>query len=103
MTQAIFYTEHRNLVPNKAVDIPIDDSFDKATVLSALAKACHFPSYFSHNWDSAFDCLTDTNYTHLMLCLDNVKKINDDDLKRFKSVIEDAYNDFGKPQLWIVS
>ncbi len=68
----------------------------------SLAKACHFPSYFAHNWDSAWDCLTDSDVSHLQLCLVGVEKINTEDLNVFRSIIEDAYKDFGKPQLWIV-
>ena len=102
MSKAIHYTEHHNTVPEQAINIPIEDVFDKTTVLSALSEACHFPSYFSHNWDSAWDCLTDGDITQLQLCLSDVEQVNAEDLKIFKSLIEDAYKDFGKPQLWIV-
>lgn len=102
MNQAIYYVNNKNLVPAQAIDIPIDNVFDKAIILPALAQACHFPSYFAHNWDSAWDCLTDSNVTQLQLYLADTKEINYDDLNSFKSLIKDAYKDFGKPQLWIV-
>lgn len=102
MSQAIYYVHHKSLVPEQAIDIPVDKVFNKATILPALAKACDFPSYFSHNWDSAWDCLTDSDVTQLQLYLDDTKEINYDDLESFKSLIVDAYRDFGKPQLWIV-
>lgn len=89
-------------IPSQAVNIPVDEVFDKATLLTNLAKACDFPSYFSHNWDSAWDCLTDSAVSHLMLDLTSVKKMNTQDFNTFKSMIEDAYRDFGTPQLWVI-
>ncbi|WP_060490383.1 MULTISPECIES: barstar family protein [unclassified Psychrobacter] len=89
-------------MPAQTVNIPVDEILNKATLLTNLANACDFPSYFSHNWDSAWDCLTDSEVTHLMLDLTAVKKINTEDFNVFKSIIEDAYRDFGKPQLWVI-
>lgn len=117
MSQAIYYINQNGVkqssinqngttlsdsIPEQAVKIPINGVLDKATLLTSLAKACHFPSYFAHNWDSAWDCLTDSDVSHLQLCLVGVEKINTEDLNVFRSIIEDAYKDFGKPQLWIV-
>ena len=90
-------------IPSDAVTILAPDLLDKKTLLIALAQACNFPSYFSHNWESAWDCLTDSEAMHLMLDLTRVKKINTEDFTIFKSIIEDAYRDFGKPQLWIIA
>ncbi|WP_201596809.1 barstar family protein [Psychrobacter vallis] len=89
-------------IPPQAVTIPAGDTLDKTALLTNLALACDFPSYFSYNWDSAWDCLTDSEVVHLMLDLTMVKKINTEDFNIFKSIIEDAYRDFGKPQLWII-
>ena len=112
MSQAIYYVNQNSVnqngttlsdsIPEQAVNIPINGVLDKATLLTSLAKACHFPSYFAHNWDSAWDCLTDSDVSHLQLCLVGVEKINTEDLNVFRNIIEDAYKDFGKPQLWIV-
>ena len=90
------------VIPTQAVTIPACDTLNKTTLLTSLARACHFPSYFSHNWDSAWDCLTDSDVRHLVLDLTVIKKINTEDFTIFKSIIEDAYSDFGKPQLWII-
>ena len=90
------------VIPTQAVTIPACDTLDKTTLLTSLARACDFPSYFSHNWDSAWDCLTDSDVRHLVLDLTVIKKINTEDFNIFKSIIEDAYSDFGKPQLWII-
>ena len=111
MSNAIYYLDSANSalgdsvpvsVPVHAIDIPLNDVLDKSALLTSLAKACDFPSYFSHNWDSAWDCLTDSEITQLKLDLTKVKNINTEDFMIFKSIIEDAYRDFGKPQLWIV-
>ena len=92
-----------NSIPEQALNIPIGDILDKETLLNSLAKVANFPSYFAHNWDSAWDCLTDSDITHLTLYLNEVEKINTEDFNVFKRLIEDAYKDFGKPQLWIVA
>ncbi|SRR5690606_465180 len=90
-------------IPEQALNIPIGNVLDKETLLNSLAKVANFPSYFAHNWDSAWDCLTDSDITHLTLYLNGVEKINTEDFNVFKRLIEDAYKDFGKPQLWIVA
>ena len=90
-------------IPEQALNIPIGDVLDKETLLDSLAKVANFPDYFAHNWDSAWDCLTDSDITHLTLYLNGVEKINTEDFNVFKRLIEDAYKDFGKPQLWIVA
>ena len=92
-----------NSIPEQALNIPIGDILDKETLLNSLAKVANFPDYFAHNWDSAWDCLTDSDITHLTLYLNGVEKINTEDFNVFKRLIEDAYKDFGKPQLWIVA
>jgi len=117
MTQAIYYVNpssiEQNLVkgkssrtsatiPEQAIAIPIEERLDKETLLSSLAKASDFPSWFGHNWDAAWDCLTDSDIEHLVLDLTAVKNINTEDFNVFKSIIEDAFKEFGKPQLWIV-
>ena len=89
-------------IPEQALNIPIGNVLDKETLLNSLAKVANFPSYFAHNWDSAWDCLTDSDITHLTLYLNGVEKINTEDFNVFKSIIEDAYKDFGKPRLWII-
>lgn len=91
-----------NSIPEHAINIPIGDILDKESLLKSLAKAANFPSYFAHNWDSAWDCLTDSDITDFTLYLNKVEKINTEDFNVFKSIIEDAYKDFGKPRLWII-
>ena len=123
MSQAIYYVNKNNInqngvnqnsinqsdsslidsIPEQALNIPIGNVLDKETLLNSLAKVANFPDYFAHNWDSAWDCLTDSDITHLTLYLNGVEKINTEDFNVFKRIIEDAYKDFGKPQLWIVA
>lgn len=111
MSQAIYYmsqssnenaTSLNDAIPAQAVTIPLDKQLDKTTLLNHLAIACDFPSYFSHNWDSAWDCLTDSEIKYLKLDLTAVEQINTEDFNIFKAIIEDAYKDFGKPQLWVI-
>ena len=118
MSQAIYYIKKNDVnqngiaqkdealihrIPKHATNIPIGDVLDKETLLNSLAKVANFPDYFAHNWDSAWDCLTDSDIAHLTLYLNGVEKINTEDFNVFKRLIEDAYKDFGKPQLWIVA
>mgnify|MGYP002662757594 FL=1 len=117
MSQAIYYIKKNDVnqnsiaqknealihrIPKQALNIPLDDVLNKETLLHGLATAANFPSYFAHNWDSAWDCLTDSDITDLTLYLNAVEKINSEDFNIFKRLIEDAYKDFGKPQLWII-
>lgn len=117
MSQAIYYIKKNDINPNaiaqknealihripkQALNIPTGDVLDKETLLNSLAKVANFPDYFAHNWDSAWDCLTDSDITHLTLYLNGIEKINSEDFNAFKRLIEDAYKDFGKPQLWII-
>ena len=91
-----------NSIPEQAINISIGEVLDKQTLLTSLANACDFPSYFSHNWDAAWDCLTDSEIDHLKIDLTQVKNINTEDFNSFKRITEDAYRDFGRPQLWII-
>ena len=106
MSQAIYYVDKDSKIftsiPEQAVAIVIDDILDKETLLTSIAKACDFPAYFGHNWDALWDCLTDVEIKYLRLDLTEVKQINTEDFNTFKSIIEDAYNDVGQPQLWVV-
>ena len=122
MSQAIYYVNQNSInkniinqndieqenktfvdsIPEQAINIPIGNVLDKETLLTSLAKAANFPSYFAHNWDSAWDCMTDSDITDFTLYLNKVEKINTEDFNVFKSIIEDAYKDFGKPRLWII-
>ena len=117
MSQAIYYIKKNDVnqnsiaqknealihrIPKQALNIPIGDVLDKETLLNSLAKVANFPDYFAHNWDSAWDCLTDSDITDFTLYLNAVEKINSEDFNAFKRLIEDAYKDFGKPQLWII-
>ena len=116
MSEAIYYVTKNSIeqslidnssktvvaIPEQAISIPMGDILNKDTLLDSLAKACDFPSWFGHNWDAAWDCLTDSDIEHLVLDLTAVKNINTEDFNVFKSIIEDAFKEFGKPQLWIV-
>lgn len=106
MSSAIYYSDQNNeasaSIPKQAIAIVIDNVLDKETLLEALGEALQFPDYFVHNWDSAWDCLTDSDAQHLKIDLTKLKQINTEDFTIFKSIVEDAYRDFGKPQLWVI-
>ena len=116
MSEAIYYVTKNSIeqslidnsskavvaIPEQAISIRMGDILNKNTLLDSLAKACDFPSWFGHNWDAAWDCLTDSDIEYLTLDLSSTHDINNEDFKVFKSLIEDAFRDFGKPQLWII-
>lgn len=106
MSQAIYYIERNSdaydSIPEQAIAIIITDELNKDTLLTSIAKACDFPAYFGHNWDALWDCLTDSEIKYLQLDLTGIERINTEDFNIFKSTIEDAYNDFGQPQLWVI-
>ena len=116
MSEAIYYVTKNSIeqnpidnsskavvaIPKQAILVPMGDILNKQTLLDSLAKACDFPSWFGHNWDAAWDCLTDSDIEYLTLDLSSTHDINNEDFKVFKSLIEDAFRDFGKPQLWII-
>ena len=116
MSEAIYYVTKNSIeqslidnsskavvaIPKQAILVPIGYTLNKDTLLDSLAKACDFPSWFGHNWDAAWDCLTDSDIEYLTLDLTATYDINNEDFKVFKSLIEDAFRDFGKPQLWII-
>lgn len=89
-------------IPEPVINIVIDKELNKETLLTGVARACDFPAYFGHNWDALWDCLTDSEVQYLRLDLTAIEKINTEDFNIFKSIIEDAYRDFGQPQLWVV-
>ncbi len=106
MSKAIYYVDKKgdepDNIPEQAIVIPIGEELNKETLLTSIAQACDFPSYFGHNWDALWDCLTDSEVKYLQLDLTGVERINTEDLNVFKSIIEDAYRDFGQPQLWVL-
>ena len=116
MSEAIYYVTKNSIeqslidnsskavvaIPKQVILVPMGDILNKDTLLDSLAKACDFPSWFGHNWDATWDCLTDSDIEYLTLDLSSTHDINNEDFKVFKSLIEDAFRDFGKPQLWII-
>lgn len=99
---AIHYTEAASVVPKDAIPLPIVNVLNKTNLLTALADAGDFPNYFSHNWDSAWDCLTDSEVECLQLDLTSLNEIDAPTLRTFIDIIEEAYESYGKPQLWII-
>ncbi|WP_333954577.1 barstar family protein [Psychrobacter sp. S4(2024)] len=116
MSEAIYYVTRNRIeqsyvdnssgffvaIPEQAIPVPIGNILNKDTLLANLAKACDFPSWFGHNWDATWDCLTDSDIEYLALDLTLTNDINSEDFNVFKNLVEDAFKEFGKPQLWII-
>lgn len=99
---AIHHINHANLAPQNALILDTGKHINKASLLSALGKSCQFPDYYATNLDSAWDCLQDAeNIPHLLLNTQN-KTIHKEELKAFTSLIIDAYDAWGYPELWII-
>ena len=112
MSQAIHYIKQDHIsqngtalhasIPTEAVTIRVGDSLDKTALLSSLATTRDFPVIFHITGTVHGTCLTDSDARHLILDLTVIKKINTEDFNVFKTIIEEAYQTFGKPQLWII-
>ncbi len=101
MNQAVYYINDTNSVPENVVKLPVTKIINKITLLASLAKACDFPNYFAYNWDSAWDCLTDSSVNALLLDLSEASMIDRKDLMAFIYLLEDAYEVYARPYLWI--
>lgn len=100
---AIHYIDCPQAAPAPAVRLETGDKINKASLLNALAQACRFPAYFGHNWDSAWDCLCDSQIQHLLLQVDADNTVNLDETAAFIALIEESWQLHGKPQLWLIS
>lgn len=72
-----------------------EQPLDKQQLLAALAETLQFPGYFGHNWDAAWDCLTDLNWQDtdaitLQLPLSQQQPVETDDLEIFLELLAEA-------------
>lgn len=44
------------------IALDLRSASDKNAILAALGEAGAFPDYYGHNWDAAYDCLTDLQW-----------------------------------------
>lgn len=99
---AIHHINDVGLTPTSAVELQTGNTINKANLLKALGIAGKFPNYYAANFDSAWDCLQDVeNLPHLLLNTVG-KTVHNDELKAFISLISDANDAWGYPELWIV-
>lgn len=102
MMAAVHFIDDVAHAPPNATALNTPAEINKSTLLSALASACNFPSYFGHNWDAAWDALSEQPHAHLLLDLRHACTIDERDLNAFIDLIADACELNGQPQLWIV-
>ena len=67
---------------------------DKSSILQALSDTFHFPDYFSHNWDAAFDCLLEAldqqGSIDILVKLPASDKRDDETLTILRQLMQDA-------------
>jgi len=79
----------------KVFTLVTDGSVNRESLLQALAQGLEFPDYFGNNWDAAFDCLTDRDWTPgsrvvLILDLRHNAAVDYATLQQFSSLVEDS-------------
>ncbi|UJF24805.1 barstar family protein [Suttonella sp. R2A3] len=98
----VHYISSDEQAPAQAKKLAINTEVTKYGLLKALAESCQFPGYFGHNWDAAWDMLSDYACDDLLLDLRPASEINETELYAFIDLIADACELNGKPQLWII-
>ena len=66
---------------------------NKQTLLTELAQVLSFPEYFGHNWDAAWDCLTELSFEKgpIILELDLTgKSVDEHELAIFTELLDEA-------------
>jgi RNAse (barnase) inhibitor barstar len=70
---------------------------DKASFMTAIARALRFPDYFGHNWDAFADCLDELHWRDqpIVLIIDHGDELLADapggEVDTFLSVIDEAF------------
>lgn len=70
---------------------------DSKVLLSVVADALSFPTYFGGNWNALFDCLRDFHWTvkrSIVLVHEDVPHIPTDELKVYLEILRDAVADW---------
>lgn len=67
---------------------------DQSSILQALSDSFHFPDYFGHNWDAAYDCLLDALDQHesidILVKLPASTKLDKEALAMLRRLMQDA-------------
>ncbi|HSC85025.1 MAG TPA: barstar family protein [Pseudomonas sp.] len=72
-----------------------DSVLNKHSLLGALATALHFPAHFGHNWDAAWDCLSELDWTDrraytLQLNIAAESRVDEPELATFIDLFSEA-------------
>lgn len=81
-----------------SADVELDFSalavVDKVSILQTMSNAFHFPDYFGHNWDAAFDCLLDAleeyEKVDILVKLPVSTQLNEEALAMLRQLMQDA-------------
>ena len=72
------------------VRVDLSGCSDKAEFLQRIATALAFPSWFGHNWDALFDCLSDLGWRPApgyVLLLENPREFRDAEPEVFDTAL----------------
>jgi RNAse (barnase) inhibitor barstar len=78
------------------VEVELEDVYDEAELLAALAEALEFPDWFGRNWDALADCLMDLTWLDapgfviVLKDCDSLMEHNPDDFATALEVFADA-------------
>ena len=87
-------TQSEQVSADLEMDLTSFPLVDKSSILQALSDTFHFPDYFGHNWDAAFDCLLDALEQHgsidIVVKLPVSAKLDEETLTMLRQLMHDA-------------
>ena len=87
-------TQREQISADLELDFTSFPVVDKSSILQALSDTFHFPDYFGHNWDAAYDCLLDAldeyESIDILVNLPVSTKLDEDALIMLRQLMQDA-------------